>query len=70
MTIHEAHEEVEAALNQLRPVFQPHCQLTFIMRRPGDDEGDMVISNDDLDELAKVIQRTKARLDAETPGGE
>lgn len=35
------------------------AELTFIMRLPRHDECEMIVTNDDLDELAKVIERRK-----------
>ncbi len=61
MTVKEAHETVSEALNNLRPVFTDKAELTFIMRVPGNDEGDMIITNDNLSELRKLIKRSVRR---------
>lgn len=61
MTVEEVHKEVEATLNDLRPLFVKEMQLTFIARFPKNDEADMVISNDDPQELRKLIDRTIER---------
>jgi hypothetical protein len=62
MTLEQVHDEINRALNDLRQLFKPECQLTFIMRIPGNDEGDMLISNDDLGKLEKLVQRCKGRV--------
>ncbi len=55
MTVEEAKEEVELALNALRPVFVPEAELTFIMRIPGKRNSHMIISNDDLVALSELL---------------
>ncbi len=55
MTVDEAKEEVELALNALRPVFIPEAQLSFIMRVPGKSNSHMIISNDNLEELTEIL---------------
>lgn len=54
-------EAVEDALCFLAEMFKPECKLTFIMRVPGNDEADMVVTSDENEELAKVIERTIER---------
>lgn len=55
MTAEEAGKEVAVALNALAPLFVPEAQLTFIMRVPGAPDSHMIISNDDLGELAQIL---------------
>jgi hypothetical protein len=55
------HDEVEAALNELRGLFKEKCQLTFIMRMPGCDEADVLVTNDDIQELKKLLVRCEER---------
>ncbi len=55
-----AGREVCRVLNELRSLFRPECELTFIMRLPGNDDADMLVTNDDLDELTKLIKRRKS----------
>ena len=52
--------KISDALNQLGPLFLPECRLTFIMRLPGDEEADVLVTIDDLDELQKLIERRKS----------
>lgn len=52
------HDRVTTALNEIKKqCFTPDVELTFVMRRPGDDECFMVISNDNLEELADLLHR-------------
>jgi len=56
--------EVENALNTLAPLFVPEMQLTFIARLPGNDEADILVSNDDFHELVRLIERAENRAEA------
>ena len=55
LKLREIHEQVVHALNELRPLFIDQAELTFIMRVPGMDDSEIVISNDEPAELVKVI---------------
>lgn len=57
--------EVETALNRLRPLFTDECELSFVMRHKTNDQCSMVISNDDLGEVARTIIRL-----SESPDGQ
>lgn len=45
----------------IEPIFQPDVRLTLTARTPGNDEADVLVSNDSLDELAALIERGKLR---------
>ena len=58
MSIEQAKREVEKALSDLRPrVFTDMVKLTFIMRHPNNSECEMIVTDDDLDEVKKTIER-------------
>lgn len=60
--ISQAKAEVEKVLNGLKPrVFKDGTELTFIMRMPGNEACEMVVTNDDLAEVEKVIKRMRER---------
>jgi len=61
MTIEEILKEIETTLNDLRPMFVDKAELTFIMRLPGNDNADMVVTDDDLSELRELIERSMMR---------
>ena len=42
-------------------IFKPGTKLTIIARTPGNNEADVLVTNDKLPELAKLIERSKAR---------
>ena len=50
-------------IDYMKPLFTPDMEITVIARRPGDAAGDFdfPITNDDLDELVKLIERSKER---------
>jgi hypothetical protein len=45
----------------VEPIFKPGTKLTIIARTPGNDEADVLVTSDNLDELAKLIERSKNR---------
>lgn len=47
----------------IEPMFKPGVKLTVIARTPGNDEADVLVSNDSLGDLAALIERSKARED-------
>lgn len=59
-----AHAAVANALGELADnVFTEDCKLSFVMRVPGFPDRFMVISDDDLDEVVKTIERSKHRAE-------
>lgn len=51
----EVARRVGAALADLADNFLPHVRLTFVMRDPGNSECHMVITDDNLGELAGLL---------------
>jgi hypothetical protein len=51
------YEEVQRSLNRLQELFISEMKLTFIARLPGNHEADVIITVDDLSEIAKLIER-------------
>lgn len=49
------HKKVEEALNDLRLNFIDEAELTFIMRVPGKPNAYIIISNDNLVELSRLL---------------
>lgn len=54
-------QKVQEALNELRPLFHEDVELTFIARMKGNDEADLVLTNDTFEALIACIERTKDR---------
>ena len=49
-------------IKQIERLFDPDCKITFIMRKPGDTECELLIGTDyDLNEIIKVVKRSKDR---------
>lgn len=65
MTNNEARRRAFAlacdALESVRDGFVAETRLTFIARLPGDQEADILVTADELEELSKLIERSKAR---------
>lgn len=51
---------IERHLAEIEKLFKPHVKLTLIARTPGNDEADVLMTKDDLSEVAKLIQRREA----------
>ena len=56
---------VARTLNELRPLFVDDAELSFIMRRPGDPDSSMIVSNDNLMDLSEML----AKIHLEGQGG-
>lgn len=42
---------------QVEPFFKHGCKFTLIVRTPGNDRADVLVTNDDLAEVRKLIER-------------
>lgn len=62
MTVDEALNVVKAALARLEPLFDERCLLTFVARAPHLPDGDMVVTQDDIDAVIASLTRQKARM--------
>jgi hypothetical protein len=51
--------EMNYYLNQMARHFKPDMKLTFIARKPDNDNADFVLSSDDIDLVIKVLERRK-----------
>lgn len=45
----------------VEPIFKPGTLLTIIARTPGNDEADVLVTSDNMDGLAALIERSKTR---------
>ena len=59
-----AREQASGHLEQIARLFKPGAKLTLLVRTPGNDEADFLLTNDDLDAVTPAIERAKNR-----PGG-
>jgi hypothetical protein len=62
--------EVKARLNaqlgnilarHVEPIFKAGTKLTIIARTPGNIEADVLVTSDDLSEVAALVERSKSR---------
>lgn len=56
----------EILQRHVEPIFKRGARLTIIARTPGNDEADVLVSNDTLDGLSSLIERSKARDEVRT----
>lgn len=47
--------------NHVEPLFKSGTKFALIARTPGNNEADVLVSDDELPELAALIERSKAR---------
>lgn len=52
----------------VEPIFKRGTRLTIIARTPGNDEADVIVTSDELPEIAALIERSKAREPVGGPG--
>lgn len=65
-----AHAAIASVMeNRLAPIFRPGVKLTVIARTPGNDDADALVTNDDIDELDKLLCRTRGRQTRTLGGG-
>ncbi len=53
--------EVERSLQKLSDFFAPHCQLTFLMRNPKEQDGDLIVTTDSLEAVSEAVEKLKRR---------
>ena len=58
-TLYDVQTNAENFLNKMRDLFVPESELTFIVRLPSNDNSDILISNDEIDELIKLLESMK-----------
>lgn len=61
-------EMVAGCMDQMVANFKPGAKITVLIRVPGKDEADFLMTSDDLDEVVAAIQRRKAAA-AAMPAG-
>ena len=54
-TLEPVYESIVEALHSLVPLFIPGMRLTLVARLPGNVEASLVVSADDLEEVAKAV---------------
>ena len=54
---------------RVAPIFLPGTKLAILARTPGDDRADVLVTDDDIDELIALLQRSKTREEVKPPAG-
>ena len=52
---------VNVLVKHIEPIFKPGTKFAVIARTPGNDEADVIVTDDDLDALKSLIDRSKSR---------
>ena len=52
---------VNVLVKHIEPIFKPGTKLAVIARAPGNDEADVIVTDDNLDALKALIDRSKSR---------
>jgi hypothetical protein len=59
--LERAQAVVSTSMNDIVAQFLPGVRVTVIVRRPGFDDQDFLMTDDDLDQVASLIDRRRAR---------
>ena len=54
---------IERHLMEIETLFKSHCKLTFLMRNPELEDGDLILTTDELDQVITAIQQLKENND-------
>jgi len=54
-------QEAQRHLNIIASMFKDGAKLTLLVRAPGNDDADFCLTNDDLEEAIKGLNRRKQR---------
>jgi hypothetical protein len=60
MTLQEVQEEVAEHMNAIIALFKPGVKIAVLVRTPGFPTRDFAMTDDDPDELIKMLERRKA----------
>ena len=60
MNLQEVTDEASFHLNKILKCFKLGAKITVIVRRPENDECDFILTDDDVSEAIKALERRKA----------
>ena len=52
---------VSVLVTHIEPIFKPGTKFAVIARTPGNDDADVIVTDDDLESLKALIDRSKSR---------
>lgn len=61
MTLDEVKLRCIETMQDLEILFQPHCNLTLLVRDPELDDADLIVTKDDLGEVINAIEQLQKR---------
>ena len=57
ISIEEVNKRVSGLLNEIAQSFVSGVKITLLVRVPGNDDADFLLTNDELSEVSKAIER-------------
>lgn len=57
LKLDKIHAAISVELEELSTMFKPHMKLTFIARAPNNDKEVIIVTDDDLMALSKVVEK-------------
>lgn len=61
MTLDEATEVAAGAMDNILQCFKPGMKITVLVRNPDNPEGDFCLTDDDMAEVALMVERRRAK---------
>lgn len=58
----ELHDKIAPHLDAIRKNFNPSCKVTLLLRLPGQENGELIVTDDNIEEVEKAIQRKKIKM--------
>lgn len=52
---------VNVLVKHIEPIFKPGTKFAVIARTPGNDDADVIVTDDSLDALKALLDRSKSR---------
>lgn len=65
MTMDEVVSVTETAMDQILSCFKDGCKITVLVRCPGKPKADFCLTNDELPDVAEMVQRRMEASNAE-----
>jgi hypothetical protein len=57
----EVRAEICSYMDEILSLFIPGNKITVLVRTPGNDNADMLLTNDDIEQIAAMVERAKTR---------
>lgn len=57
----EVRVQIAGYMDEMLTLFKPGAKITVLVRTPGNNEADLLLTNDSMEEIAAMVERSKAR---------